>query len=64
MQEIIASTPGQRGERRVRVRYERRERDDRPHLYLSVMVADTEQAEVRLSVSELLNAVLLECGVD
>jgi hypothetical protein len=63
MQEIIATTPGQRSERRVRVRYERRERDDRQHLYLSVMVADTEQTEVRVSVIELLSAVLRESGI-
>ena len=64
MHEITGTTPGQRGERRLRVRYERREHDERPHLYLSVMVGDTEVAEVRTTAQELITAVLTEAGVE
>jgi hypothetical protein len=64
MQEIVGTTPGQQGERRLRVRYERRERDERPRLYLSVMVADSEVAEIRTTIRELFTAVLGEAGLE
>lgn len=63
MVEIIGTTPDQRGERRVRVRYEQREGDGAPCLYLAVMVRDNEVAEVRTSATEVVNAILREAGV-